>query len=340
MKRKAFIAGAAAVAVLGVAMLCFALSLYTDYRRSAFSGRSEIYVRPGEDPQALLDSILATGSVRHPRSLKRCFSRTGADESVKVGHYTLDPTSCGMYAARMFRNGWQSPVNLTLSGAIRSKGALSRKIGAQMLLDSSDVADALVSPAFLAGYGVDTTTLFCLIIPDTYQVYWTDPVEKVFDTFKTAHDRFWTEERQRKASAQGLTPNEVSVLASIVDGETRYVPEQPAIAGVYLNRLHTGMKLQADPTVAYLYGYTLRRILKRHLEIDSPYNTYMYAGLPPGPISCPPKSCLEAVLNPDRHGYLYFCANPSFDGSHLFATTYPEHLRNARAFQKALSERL
>ena len=141
------------------------------------------------------------------------------------------------------------------------------------------------------------------------------------------------------ARAQHLTPQEVSTLASIVDGETRYVPEQPSVAAVYLNRLRTGMKLQADPTVAYCFDYQLRRILRSHLQVESPYNTYMYAGLPPGPISCPPKSCLEAVLHPDSHNYIFFCADPSFNGTHRFAATYAEHLSNARAFQAALTER-
>ena len=124
-----------------------------------------------------------------------------------------------------------------------------------------------------------------------------------------------------------------------MDGETRYVPEQPTVAGVYLNRLKTGMKLQADPTVAYCFDYEPRRILRWMLLVDNPYNTYMYAGLPPGPISCPPKSCLEAVIHPEEHNYIYFCADPSFNGSHRFAVTYTEHLQNARAFQNALNER-
>jgi len=152
-------------------------------------------------------------------------------------------------------------------------------------------------------------------------------------------EAWWTHERKEAAMAQGLTPKEVSVLASIVDGETRYVPEQPAIAAVYLNRLRIGMPLQADPTVAFCFDYKPRRILHSHLEVDSPYNTYKNRGLPPGPISCPPKSCLEAVLHPDSHNYLYFCADPSFNGSHRFAASYAEHLANARSYQRALNER-
>ena len=127
------------------------------------------------------------------------------------------------------------------------------------------------------------------------------------------------------------------MLASIVNGETNHVPEMPSVAGVYLNRLHKGMKLQADPTVAFCLDYSVNRILKKHLEIDSPYNTYLYAGLPPAPICVPSRAALEAVLNPDSHGYLYFCASPDFDGTHRFAATYAEHLRNARAYQQALT---
>ena len=146
-------------------------------------------------------------------------------------------------------------------------------------------------------------------------------------------------ERIAAARKQGLTKNEAVTLASIVNGETRYVPEMPTIAGVYLNRLRSGMKLQADPTVAYCFNYSLNRILKVHLAVDSPYNTYKYFGLPPGPISCPPKTCLEAVLNPASHNYIFFCADPSFNGSHRFAATYAEHMQNARAFRRALTER-
>ena len=239
----------------------------------------------------------------------------------------------------MLHKGWQTPVNLTLSGAIRTPGVLARKIGAQMLVDSVDVASFIFSEDSLKNYGVDCKQLFTMVIPDTYQMMWTASVRDIFDRFAKERDAWWTPERVDAAHAQGMTPQEAVTLASIVDGETRYVPEQPTIAGVYLNRLRTGMKLQADPTVAFCFDYEPRRILKSHLAVDSPYNTYKYYGLPPGPISCPPKSCLEAVLHPESHNYIFFCADPSFNGSHRFAATYTEHLNNARAFQKALTAR-
>jgi UPF0755 protein len=170
-------------------------------------------------------------------------------------------------------------------------------------------------------------------------MYWTASVKDIFDRFKKEYDAFWTPERISKAEAQGLSRLEVSVMASIVSGETLKSFEYPVIAGVYLNRYKKGMKLQADPTIAFCYGYTLDRILKKHLTVDSPYNTYKHVGLPPAPINVPPKACLDAVLNPDKHGYIYFCASPAFDGTHRFAVTYSEHLKNARAFQRELTAR-
>lgn len=338
MERKKLLWGVG-IGLLAVLLAAGALSLrraWYDRKAPNFKENFDFYVYPGTQPEALRDSLLATGKVRKPASLKRTFRKV---ETLRPGHYAVDTTNSSRYLSRMLTNGWQTPVNLTLSGAIRTPGVLARKIGAQMLADSAEVARFIASDDSLRSYGIDGRQLFTLVIPDTYQMLWTASVREIFDRLAKEHDAWWTPERRAAAARQGLSLQEVSTLASIVDGETRYVPEQPVIAGVYLNRLRRGMKLQADPTVAYCFGYTLNRILKKHLEVDSPYNTYLHYGLPPGPISCPPKSCLEAVLYPVSHDYLFFCADPSFNGSHRFAATYTEHLANARAFQKALTER-
>ena len=309
---------------------------YYDRKVPNFSDTFEFYVRPGMEPSDVVDTLVHSGVVRKARSLHRTLD--GLSE-LKVGHYTVDDKSSSMYVARMLSKGWQTPVNLTLAGTIRTPGVLARKIGAQMLADSAAVADFALSEDSLARYGITPALLFTMVIPDTYQMMWTSSVSEIFDRFRKERDAFWTDSRLEKARAEGLTPAEVSTLASIVDGESKYAPELPVIAGVYLNRLRSGMPLQADPTVAFCFDYSLTRILRKHLEVDSPYNTYKYAGLPPGPISCPPKNCLEAVLYPQSHNYLYFCADPSFNGSHRFAATYSEHLANARAFQTALTQR-
>ena len=335
MKKWIWICIAAAL-VIGLFAGVKAYQYWYDHKSPNFEGALDVYVYPWMEPETVCDSILASGKVRKPASLRRVFKDV---ETLEVGHYRIDSTCTSVFVTRMLHKGWQTPVNLTLSGSIRTPAILARKIGAQMLVDSVDVASFIFSEDSLKNYGVDCKQLFTMVIPDTYQMMWTASVRDIFDRFAKERDAWWTPERVDAAHAQGMTPQEAVTLASIVDGETRYVPEQPTIAGVYLNRLRTGMKLQADPTVAFCFDYEPRRILKSHLAVDSPYNTYKYYGLPPGPISCPPKSCLEAVLHPESHNYIFFCADPSFNGSHRFAATYTEHLNNARAFQKALTAR-
>lgn len=310
---------------------------YGDNRKSNFSGRGELYVYPDMTPDEVLASIPDSIVVKK-KSLERVFRDLKTTE-IRPGHYVIEKGKPSIYVPRMLRAGWQTPVKLVLSGTMRLKGAIARKISNQMMMDSTTVAEALNDKELLASYGFTPTDVFSLIMPDTYEVYWTDPMETVLDKQKAAYDAFWTADNLRKASAQGLSQKEVSIVASIVKAESNHEPEYPSIAGVYLNRLHTGMRLQADPTVAFCYDYTLNRVLFRHLEVDSPYNTYMHEGLPPGPICVPDRASLDAVLNPDRHGYLFFCASPALDGTHKFAVTGAEHARNAREFQRALDAR-
>ena len=311
---------------------------YADNRKPNFTGKADLYV----SPQMTVDEVLAQipdSIVVNRRSLLRVVRKGLTDSDLKPGHYVVEKSKPSVYVVRMLKNGWQSPVNLVLSGTMRLKGQIARKIGNQVMLDSAGVANALNDSMLLSGYGFTPSDVFSLIIPDTYQVYWTASMKDILDKQKAAYDAFWTAENVAKAEAQGLTPKQVSIVASIVKSESNHAPEYPSIAGVYLNRLHLGMRLQADPTVAFCYGYTLNRILFKHLEFDSPYNTYLHEGLPPGPICVPDKASLEAVLNPDRHGFLYFCASAAMDGTHKFASTLSEHNRNAREFQRALDAR-
>jgi len=311
---------------------------YSDNRKPNFSGKAELYVRPQMTVAEVLGQI-PDSIVINRRSLARVVRKSLDDSDLKPGHYVVEKSKPSVYVVRMLKNGWQSPVNLVLSGTMRLKGQIARKIGNQMMLDSAEAVRALNDSTLLAGYGFTPSDVFSLIMPDTYQVYWTASMKDILDKQKAAYDAFWTVENVAKAEAQGLTPKQVSIVASIVKSESNHAPEYSSIAGVYLNRLRLGMRLQADPTVAFCYGYTLNRILFKHLEFDSPYNTYLHEGLPPGPICVPNKASLEAVLNPDRHGYLYFCASAAMDGTHKFASTLSEHNRNAREFQRALDLR-
>ena len=310
---------------------------YLDNKRPNFSDEYVLYIYPDMTQDQILDSLQSV-TIR-PRSLKRTFDKIQVSEKLKPGRYVIEPSFPSIYVARMIVFGWQTPQNMTLSGTIRSKGVLARKISSQMMVDSASVAQALDSAEFLKAYGFTPENVFAMILPDTYQMYWTASVTEIFDRFKKEYDKFWTPERKEKAKAQKLSPMQVSVVASIVSGETLKEFEYPVIAGVYLNRYRKGMKLQADPTVCFCWNYELDRVLKKHLTIDSPYNTYKYVGLPPAPINVPSKTCIDAVLNPATHKYIYFCASPEFDGTHRFAVTYTEHQKNARAFQRELTTR-
>ena len=333
------------LAVLAVAALLagaagFVLGrYYIDNKMPNFSEKYVLYVRPDMTVAQVMDSLQAGAGTIRLKSVERAFDQMETASKMKPGRYVVDSSCTSIYVARMLVFGWQTPQNMTLSGTLRKKDRIAQRISSQMMVDSASVADALSDEAFLAGYGFTPENVFALILPDTYEMYWTASVEDIFDRLKKEYDSFWTEDRLAKAKALGLTQMEVSVMASIVSGETLTASEYPTIAGVYLNRYKKGMKLQADPTIAFCYDYTLDRILKKHLSVDSPYNTYKYAGLPPAPINVPPKACLEAVLNPQKHNYIYFCASPAFDGTHKFAVTYTEHLKNARAFQRELTAR-
>lgn len=312
---------------------------YVDNKMPNFSEKYVLYVYPDMTTSEVMDSLQAGAGTIRPKSLQRAFDKMETSQKMKPGRYVVDASSTSIYVARMLVFGWQTPQNMTLSGTLRKKDRIAQRISSQMMVDSASVADALNDEVFLAEYGFTPENVFAMILPDTYEMYWTVSVKEIFDRFKKEYDAFWTEDRLAKAKAQGLSQMEVSVMASIVSGETLKAAEYPVIAGVYLNRYNKGMKLQADPTIAFCYDYTLDRILKKHLTVDSPYNTYKHVGLPPAPINVPPKACLEAVLNPQKHNYIYFCASPAFDGTHKFAVTYTEHLKNARAFQRELTAR-
>lgn len=309
----------------------------TDNKLSNFETRTHLYVYPettADDVLAQLDTLAI-----HPRSLHRSFRDKKVGQYLQPGHYVVEPGSPSVYVSRMLNNGWQTPVTMTLSGTLRRKTDIASKIARQMMADSASIMQSFCDQQLLQSFGFDTVSFFAMLIPDTYQIYWTATPKEILESQKKAYDAFWTSERRDKASRQGLSPMQASIVASIVSGETNYIPEMPQIASVYLNRLRIGMPLQADPTIAYCYDYKLGRILRKHLEVDSPYNTYKHKGLPPGPIYVPSRDALEAVLNPAPGKNLYFCADPSFNGSHRFAPTFAEHKKNARAFQSALNER-
>lgn len=237
------------------------------------------------------------------------------------------------------RNGEQTPVRLVVPSK-RLPEDLAGAIAAPLEIDSTAVLKLLKSPDLASKFGFTMDQFRTMIIPNTYQVYWNISAEDLMDRFATEYKKFWNASRKQKAQKLNLSQSEVCVLASIVKAETSKRDEAPKVAGLYLNRIRKGMALQADPTLIYALGnFEIRRVLDKHKLIDHPYNTYLHPGLPPGPINYPEPNYLDAVLNEEKHNYLYMCAKPDFSGYHNFAKTYNQHLTNARKYQRALNNR-
>lgn len=242
------------------------------------------------------------------------------------GHYTFDAQIANQDIINRLKFGLQTPVNITWNNYVRTNQDLAGKVTKHLMLDSTQLVQLLDSNTYLAQYGFDKETVRCLFIPNTYQVYWNTTPDALFARMQREYNTFWNNSRKQKADSLGLTPIEVAIVASIVEGESHNKKEMPLIASLYLNRIHKGMLLQACPTVKYAVGdFKLKRILNRHLAIDSPYNTYKYPGLPPGPIRCPAPTTIDMVLNAPKTDYLFMCASPELNNTHIFSSTFGKH---------------
>lgn len=317
----------------------FAINYYrTYYKPNTVANDAEIYVYEGGSYEAFLDSLFSHGIVKDRKSFRTASDKLGLAPVLKAGHYVISEGLTNKELIRIFANGWQTPIKLQVKGYIRTPENMASYLGKRLEADSTAFMAALNDTGLMKSLGFKKETYLSVFIPDTYEVWWTISPEDLVKRMKKEYDAFWNESRTAKAEQIGLTRDQVMTLASIVIEETKYEPEMPTVAGVYINRLKKGMLLQADPTVLYaLNEEGVTRVLNKHLQIDSPYNTYLYPGLPPGPITIAPKSAIDAVLNYQHHNYLYFCAKDTFDGQHNFAVTYSDHLKNARAYQRALS---
>lgn len=298
-----------------------------------------LYIHTNDDYQAVLKQIEDKGIVDDITAFDHVAQLMKYPQHVKPGRYKLTKGMGNRRLIGNLRGGFQEAVSFRFSN-VRLKETFAGLLGSNFEADSLQFINLLNDDSTAKRYGFTTDNFYTMFIPNTYDIYWNTTAEDIITRFHNEYQKFWTTERLDKAKALNLTPVEVSILASIVRGEALHTDEMPAIAGLYLNRLAKGMLLQADPTVIFANNdFTIRRVLNRHLTIDNPYNTYRYKGLPPGPINMPPIVAIDAVLNPQKHNYIYMCAKEDFSGYHSFATTVQEHLVNARKFQKALDER-
>ena len=340
MNRKTLIITAAAAAAAVIA--AFGLSLYITYKKPNTVKEGVILIYRDADYQDVEDSLKASGTIKNLKSFRRAARKRNLAAHFEPGRYVISPGMSNQYIIRMIANGWQTPAKVTLRGYIKTLDRLAAFLGRNFEADSAAFATVLKDTAMIDSLGFLPETFIGMFIPNTYEFYWTSSPRNVVMRFKKEYETFWSGERDRLAKEIGLDRNEVMTLASIVIGETNNAGEMPKIAGVYMNRLHRGLRLQPCPTVIYAHLDTepgLRRLLHRHLQIDSPYNTYRIKGLPPGPIAIPTVTAIDAVLNYEKSSYLYFCAKPEFDGTHNFATTYSQHTANSRAYNKAYRER-
>lgn len=317
--------------VIGAAAGLFAYS----YTLEKYSGDSTRLVFPsGSGKEAVKDSLESRLGDYGSKVYRLWDAQGGATMS---GSYVLEPGTTALKASRMLRRGWQTPVRVAFNNCRTLSDVAER---ACRTVEASPEQFLAACDTILAARGYSPAEYPAAFIPDTYEAYWNAKPDALVRRLLDSRDAFWTPERKSKAADLGLTEAQVATLASIVEGETTRADEQPIVARLYLNRLAKGMRLQADPTVKFAVGDPmLQRILIKHTEYDSPYNTYMYAGLPPGPISVPSKQALDAVLNAPDNNYLYMCAKEDFSGRHNFTSNYQEHLANARRFQAELNRR-
>lgn len=296
-----------------------------------------IYIDDQKNYDKLLKDIQDSAKVENIGNFDQVASWLKYKPSIKRGRYAIKPGMNVRTVIRQLRSGAQTPVRLTFNN-IRTKKDFAIRISEQLMMDEVSLLAALDNEQICRNYGFTPETITAMFIPNTYEMYWDISIDAFLKRMKKEYDRFWTEERLDKASLIGLTPVEVSVLASIVEEECTYTDEYPIVAGLYLNRLKRKQLLQADPTVKFAVGdFSLRRVLNKHLETDSPYNTYKYAGLPPGPIRIPSIKGIDSVLNYAKHDYLYMCAKEDFSGRHNFAKSLSEHNKNAVNYRSALN---
>lgn len=301
------------------------------------TNKTYIYIDKNKNYNDILIQLDTTAHINNLESFKKLASFMKYPTSIKSGRYEITPEMNIMEVIKILQRGQQTPVKLRFNN-IRLKSDLAKRISEQLMISENELMTALNDSVLCSEFGFNTETIDCMFIPNTYDIYWDSSLDSFLKKMNSEYNKFWNEDRKKKAETLNLTLTQVSILASIVEEECYFTDEYPMVAGLYLNRLNRNQLLQADPTVKYAIGdFSLKRILFKHLEVDSPYNTYKNIGLPPGPIRIPSIKGIDAVLNPAKHDYLYMCAKEDFSGRHNFAKTNAEHERNANRYRNALN---
>jgi UPF0755 protein len=298
-----------------------------------------LYIPTGSTYDDVLNLLYSKNLVKNKSTFEWAAERMNYKRHVNPGKYKIRNRMTNHKLVLMLRSGDQEKVMLTINN-IRTKEKIARVVSEKIEAEYSDIIDLLNNKEYIDELGFNEYSIIGLFVPNTYEFYWNTSAEQFISRMSDEYNKFWNRTRRVKAEQMDLTQNEVITLASIVEEESVKEEERSSIAGVYINRLKKGIKLQADPTVRFAHGdFSMRRVLTKHLSIESPYNTYKYYGLPPGPIRIPSRSSVDAVLNYKKHDYLYFCAKEDFSGYHYFTKTLEEHNKYASLYQKALNKR-
>lgn len=299
----------------------------------------DLYIPTGASFEQVYHQIAKSGILMDTSTFLWAAKKKNYPAHVYPGRYIIENRMSNNDLVNLLRSGKQTPVNVTFNNQ-RTLDELAERISGQLEPTKDEFLDVFIDNEIIEKFGFNKETFKCNFIPNTYEIWWNTSPEKFVARMNAEYEKFWKGKRDRKAESVGFTREEIITLASIVQQETRMNDEKPTIAGVYINRLNKGIKLDADPTVVYANGdFTRNRVLNKDRQIDSPYNTYKYRGLPPGPICIPDISSIDAVLNYEKHKYLFFCAKPDFSGYHNFAKTNREHNKNAAAYRKELNKR-
>jgi len=300
---------------------------------------TSLYIKTGNAYPQLIEQLKNIDALNSWTGFETLAEKMNLPNNVHPGHYIIEDNLSNIALIRKLRGAHQHPVKVTFNKH-RTIKDLAGTIAAQIEPDSIEIVTLLNDGTYLQQLDLDSVTVLSQFLPNTYEVYWNISAKKFINKMLKASDDFWTDKRLTLADSLSLTKLEVITLASIVEEETNKSDEKQRVAGVYLNRLRKGWHLQADPTVKFAVNdFTLKRILNKHLETDSPYNTYKVTGLPPGPICLPSTKTIDAVLNAEKHNYMYFCAKEDFSGYHNFSQTLAGHNANARKYHKALNKR-
>lgn len=320
---------------------CLVFVIYFSYRiigpnTAPFSDHKYFYIRTGATYNEVLTALEKQGIVKNLGSFKWLAKKLDYPRHVHAGKYEIRAGMSNLSIIRLLHSGKQVPVKLVLI-KLRTKADFASFISDKLEPDSTAIMTLLNDPVYLRQFGLDTNDVLCAVIPNTYLLFWNSSAETIFKKLKEAQTRFWNSKRKSEADSLGLTDNQVYILASIVEEETTRKKDKPLVASVYLNRLRSGMRLAADPTAKFAVGdFNLQRITSKQTGFPSPYNTYLNKGLPPGPICTPSINTIDAVLHAPKTPYYYFCAEADLSGYNVYAVTYKAHLKNARAYQKAL----